>query len=238
MVYEKLFFQMNISCNKKKVKQAVNIVSIKEKIQGLVVEWDTDGLKDYCRSLLKNNEESASDLLKIIGDVMKFVGDQFEEEEIFLPELIGSAETVKAAIDEVLDPAIRASGEEKETMGKVVIGTVESDVHSIGKDLVGSFLFSNGFEVYNLGVEVTADQFISKAEEVGANVIGLSSLLTMSMDFQKEVIEELKKRGLRDKYKVIVGGAPTSEDWAEKIGADGWADDAIEAVELIKRILK
>jgi methylmalonyl-CoA mutase cobalamin-binding domain/chain len=169
---------------------------------------------------------------------MKIVGDQFEEEEIFLPELIGSAETVKVAIDEVLDPAIRAAGEEKETMGKVVIGTVESDVHSIGKDLVGSFLFSNGFEVYNLGVEVTANQFITKAEEVGADVIGLSSLLTMSMDFQKQVIEELNKRGLRSKYKVIVGGSPTSEDWAEQIGADGWADDAIEAVELIKRIMK
>ena len=212
-------------------------MSIKDKIKELVVEWETEGLKEYCQSLLKNNEVTASNLLKIIGDIMKFVGDQFEEEEIFLPELIGSAETVKVTIDEVLDPAIRATGEEKETMGKVVIGTVESDVHSIGKDLVGSFLFSNGFEVFNLGVEVTADQFISKAEEVGADIIGLSSLLTMSMDFQKQVIEELKKRGLRDKYKVIVGGSPTSEDWAERIGADGWADDATEAVELIKKLV-
>jgi methylmalonyl-CoA mutase cobalamin-binding domain/chain len=168
---------------------------------------------------------------------MKFVGNQFEEEEIFLPELIGSAETVKVVIDDILDPAIRAAGEEKETMGKVVIGTVESDVHSIGKDLVGSFLFSNGFEVYNLGVEVTADQFISKAEEIGADVIGLSSLLTMSMVFQKQVIDELKKRGLRDKYKVIVGGSPTSDDWAENIGADGWADDAIETIALVKKLL-
>lgn len=212
-------------------------MSINEKIKDLVLEWDTEGLKSFCQSNLKSNEATASNLLKIIGEVMKYVGDQFEDEEIFLPELIGSAETVKAVIDEVLDPAIRAAGEEKETMGKVVIGTVESDVHSIGKDLVGSFLFSNGFEVYNLGVEVTADQFISKAEEVGADVIGLSSLLTMSMDFQKQVIEELKNRGLRQKYKVIVGGSPTSEDWAEQIGADGWADDAIEAVELIKRIM-
>jgi len=213
-------------------------VSIKEKIKELVTEWDSEGLKDYCRSILESNDAKASSLLKIIGEVMKYVGDQFENEDIFLPELIGSAETVKAAIDEVLDPAIRAAGEEKESMGKVVIGTVESDVHSIGKDLVGSFLFSNGFEVYNLGVEVSADQFISKAEEVGADVIGLSSLITMSMDFQKQVIEELKNRGLREKYKVIVGGSPTSEDWAEQIGADGWADDAIEAVELIKRIIK
>ena len=213
-------------------------MSIKEKIKELVVEWDSEGLKNYCQSILQSNEATASNLLEIIGDVMKFVGDQFEEEEIFLPELIGSAETVKVAIDEVLDPAIRTAGEEKKTMGKVVIGTVESDVHSIGKDLVGSFLFSNGFEVYNLGVEVTADQFITKAEEVDADVIGLSSLLTMSMDFQKQVIEELNNRGLRDKYKVIVGGSPTSEDWAEQIGADGWADDAIEAVELIKHIMK
>lgn len=213
-------------------------MSIKEEIKELVLEWDNEGLKGYCKSILEKEEITASNLLKIIGEVMKYVGDQFEKEEIFLPELIGSAETVKATIDEVLDPAIRAAGEEKRTMGKVVIGTVESDVHSIGKDLVGSFLFSNGFEVYNLGVEVTADQFITKAEEVGADIIGLSSLLTMSMDFQKQVIEELKNRGLRAKYKVIVGGAPTSEDWAELIGADGWADDAIEAVELIKRIMK
>jgi len=144
---------------------------------------------------------------------------------------------VKVVVDEVLDPAIRATGEEKEIMGKVVIGTVESDVHSIGKDLVGSFLFSNGFEVYNLGVEVTADQFITKAAEVGADIIGLSSLLTMSMDFQKQVIAELEKRGVRDRYKVIVGGSPTSEDWAEQIGADGWADDAIEAITLVKKLL-
>jgi len=169
-------------------------VSVNDKIKKLVVEWETERLKEYCQSILKNNEATASGLLKIIGDIMKFVGNQFEEEEIFLPELIGSAETVKAVIDEVLDPAIRevldpairASGEEKKSMGKVVIGTVESDVHSIGKDLVGSFLFSNGFEVYNLGVEVTADQFISKAEEIGADIIGLSSLLTMSMVFQKQ----------------------------------------------------
>lgn len=212
-------------------------MSIEEKIKELVVEWDKEGLKELCRSSLDKQEASPEKLLKIIGNIMKFIGDQFEREEIFLPDLIGAADTVKDAIDEVLDPAIRDSGGVKETLGKIVIGTVESDVHSIGKDLVASFLFANGFEVFNLGVEVSADKFISKAEEIGANIIGLSSLLTMSMDFQRQVIEELKKRGLRTKYKVIVGGAPTSEDWAEQIGADGWADDAIEAVELSKKLL-
>lgn len=213
-------------------------MSIEEEIKSLVADWDKEGLKQLCKSLLNNSEASPEKLLKIIGDIMKFIGDQYENEEIFLPDLIGAADTVKEAIDEVLDPAIRKKGGEKETLGKIVIGTVESDVHSIGKDLVASFLFANGFEVFNLGVEVTAEEFISKAEEVRAQVIGLSSLLTMSMDFQRQVIEELQKRGLRNKYKVIVGGAPTSEDWAQQIGADGWADDAIEAVELMKNLIK
>jgi len=213
-------------------------MEIKDKVKEFVNEWDKEGLKELCKSLLSKNEATPEELLKIIGNIMKDIGDQFENEDIFLPDLIGAADTVKDAIDEVLDPAIREAGGKKETLGKIVIGTVESDVHSIGKDLVGSFLFANGFDVFNLGVEVTAEEFISKAEEVGAQIIGLSSLLTMSMDFQRQIIEELNKRGLRDKYKVIVGGAPTSEDWAEKIGADGWADDAIEAVELTKNLIK
>ena len=213
-------------------------MTIEEKMKNLVVDWDENGLKELCSSLLKENQTSAEELLKIIGSIMKFIGDQFENEEIFLPDLIGSANVVKAVIDEVLDPAIRAKGGEMKTLGKVVIGTVESDVHSIGKDLVASFLFSNGFEVFNLGVEVTAEEFINKAEEVNADIIGMSSLLTMSMDFQRQVIEELNKRGLREKYRVIVGGAPTSEEWAQQIGADAWADDAIEAVAMIKKIIE
>ena len=213
-------------------------MSLKEQIKELVEEWDEDGLKKLCRSVLDNQEASAEEILEIIGNLMKFIGSQFENEDIFLPDLIGAAGVVKIVIDDVLDPAIRASGSEKKTLGKIVIGTVESDVHSIGKDLVSSFLFSNGFDVYNLGVEVTADEFINKAEEVGAKIIGMSSLLTMSMDFQRQVIEELKKRGLREKYKVIVGGAPTTEEWSEQIGADGWADDAIETVNLVKKLIE
>lgn len=213
-------------------------MSLKEQIKELVEEWDEDGLKKLCRSVLDNQEASAEEILEIIGNLMKFIGSQFENEDIFLPDLIGAAGVVKTVIDDVLDPAIRASGSEKKTLGKIVIGTVESDVHSIGKDLVSSFLFSNGFDVYNLGVEVTADEFINKAEEVGAKIIGMSSLLTMSMDFQRQVIEELKKRGLREKYKVIVGGAPTTEEWSEQIGADGWADDAIETVSLVKKLIE
>jgi len=208
-----------------------------ESMKKAILEWDEDGLKKICLSTIENKEATPAEIIKSIGKIMQFVGERFEQEEIFLPDLVGSANTVKAVIDEVLDPAIKAIGEERETRGKIVIGTVETDVHSIGKDLVGSFLFSNGFEVYNLGVEVPAVKFIEKAEEVGAQVIALSSLLTMSMDFQRQLIQELEDRGLRNKYKVIVGGSPTSEEWAEQIGADGWADDAIEAVSLIKKLL-
>lgn len=210
---------------------------LEERIKEIIIDWDEEGLKNLCLTSIDTKEASPAELLKIIGRVMQFIGSQFEDEEIFLPDLVGAANVVKNTVDDVLDPAIRKSGESKETLGKIVIGTVEGDVHSIGKDLVGSFLFSNGFEVLNLGEEVPASVFVEKAEEFGAQVIGLSSLITMSMGFQREVIEELTKRGLRDKYKVIIGGSPTSVEYADEIGADGWADDAIEAVALVKKIL-
>ena len=213
-------------------------MSLEEKIKELVMEWEEEELLRLCKSLIESKEARPADLLKLIGSIMADIGDLFEKEEIFLPDLIGAAEVVKNVIDEVLDPAIRASGQKRESLGKVVLGTVQGDVHSIGKDLVAAFLFSNGFEVFNIGEEVPPAKYIEKAEEVGAQIIGLSSLLTMSMDIQRQVIQELNDRGLREKYKVIVGGSPTSEEWAGEIGADGWADDAIEAVQLAKKLIE
>ncbi len=211
---------------------------LEEKIEEAIVAWDEDSLKELCNSSIESDDVGASELLRIIGRIMRKIGKLFEEEEIFLPDLIGAANVVKNVIDDVLDPAIKNSGEKRETLGRVVLGTVEGDVHSIGKDLVAAFLFSNGFEVFNLGEEVPPAKYIEKAEEFNAQIIGLSSLLTMSMDIQRQVIEELKNRGLRNKYKVIIGGSPTSEEWAKEIDADGWADDAIEAVMLAKKIIQ
>jgi len=210
----------------------------KEEIYDSILNYDEEGLKKICKSTLDKDKIKPIDLVNIIGDIMSEYGEKFEKEEIMLPELIVVANIVKSTIDEIIDPAIRASGEKRETKGKIVIGTVESDIHSIGKDLVASFLFSNGFEVYNLGVDVPAAKFLEKAEEVNADIIGLSSLITLSLDFQKQVIDVLIKNGVRDKYKVIVGGAPTSADWAKKIGADAWADDSLEAVKKINELLK
>jgi len=208
------------------------IMSLKEQIEEAVLDFDEDKLKEICKTALDAKEATAVELLRTIGAIMKNVGEQFEQEEIFLPELIAAANTVKVTIDELLDPVIRASGETKETKGIVVIGTVEGDIHSIGKDLVGSFLFANGFEVHNLGVDVSPEAFLAKAEEVGATIIGMSALLSISMDIQRKFIELLNEKEVRDKYKIVVGGAPTSDDWAKNIGADGWADDAIGAVKL------
>ncbi|TFF99555.1 MAG: hypothetical protein EU541_04605 [Promethearchaeota archaeon] len=213
-------------------------MTIKEELSGAILNYEEEKLKNLCRTAIEEKALTPIELVNIIGDIMALLGEQFEKEEIMLPELIVAANIVKDTIDEIIDPAIKARGEKRESKGKVVIGTVESDVHSIGKDLVASFLFSNGYEVYNLGVDVPAGKFIEKAEEVNADVIGLSSLVTLSMDFQKQVIEELNKRGLKDKYKVIVGGAPTSENWAVKIGADAWADDSLEAVIKINNLLQ
>jgi len=212
-------------------------MSLKEQLQDAIMEFDEELLQEICQKALNESQTTPEELLVYIGEIMKVVGDLYQSGEFYLPELIGASSAVQEAIDKVLDPAIKTRGSERNSHGKVVIGTVEGDVHSIGKDLVGSFLFANGFEVFNLGVEVPAKAFIDKAEEVGATVIGLSSLLTMSMGFQQEVIKELNARGLRDKYKVIVGGSPTTQDWAKQIGADGWADDAVEAVLLVKQLL-
>ncbi len=213
-------------------------MSIDERIKDLILNFDKNGLKEFCRKAIDSNEATPESIIKIIGDIMKLIGIKFEKEEYYVPELIMASNVVKVTMDEIIDPVIKKLGKsERQTKGKVIIGTVEGDIHSIGKDLVGSFLFSNGFEVFNIGVDVTAQAFIDKAEEVGAQIIGLSALITMSMDEQRRVIEELKSRGIREKYKVIIGGSPTSEEWAKQIGADGWADDAIEAVALAKKLL-
>jgi len=179
------------------------------------------------------------DLLEVIeqGYVpgIQKVGDLWEEGEYFLPELISSAEAMKAAMS-VLDPELKRRSLSSHMGGRVVIGTVEGDIHDIGKNLVASMLQAGGFEVYDLGADVKLERFIEKAEEVGAGMICLSALLTTTMTNQRRLLGLLKDRGLRDKYKVLVGGAPASRKWAEEIGADGYAENAVAAVKLAKTL--
>lgn len=158
---------------------------------------------------------------------MNELGDQFGRGEIFLPELIFATEVMKVVTDRV-DEELAAKGEDAAEKGKMVMATVEGDVHDIGKGICVSMLKSCGLEVYDLGREVPADTIIEKAEEVGADIIGTSALLTTTMVVQKELEEKLKERGLRDKYVTMVGGSPITQRWADKIGASAYTEDASE----------
>jgi corrinoid protein of di/trimethylamine methyltransferase len=164
------------------------------------------------------------------------VGDAFGCGDAFLPDLVLAGEAMKAVVA-VLDPELAKRGAKRQTLGNVVVGTVKGDIHDIGKTLVATMLSASGFQVYDLGVDVPPERFAQKAREVGAVIVGVSALLTTTMVNQKSVIEALDDLGLRPQVRVMVGGAPVTRAWAERIGADGYSEDAIGAVAEAKRIL-
>jgi len=164
------------------------------------------------------------------------VGDLFAKGEFFLPELVQGAEAMKAAVA-VLEPALEAAGGHSTSLGTAVAGTVAGDIHEIGKTIVCSMMSAAGFKVHDVGCDVSVETFIEKAKETDADVLLLSALLTTTMPNQQKTIDALKADGLRDKVKVLVGGAPTTSAWADEIGADGYAEDAIGAVARAKEVL-
>lgn len=168
---------------------------------------------------------------------MREIGDQFARMEIFLPEMMLAAHAMQAVMRE-LDPEIQKSAVHPiEKKGIVVIGTVEGDMHEIGKDIVIILLQVQGFEVHDLGINVNALDFVRKAEEVQADIIGASSLMTTTMPGQREIIEFLKEKGVREKYHVILGGAPVTREWVEECGADSWGENAGVTVEVLERVM-
>jgi len=164
---------------------------------------------------------------------IRALGEAFDRMEIFLPQLVMAADAMKAGTTLFEGAAIR-EGRTLPKKGVVVLGTVEGDIHDIGKTIVAAMLQANGYEVHDLGVEVPAPRFIQSAEEVGAQIIGMSALLSTTMLFQRDVIGLLRNKGLQDKYFLLVGGAPVTQDWADEIGADAYARDAVEAVKLLE----
>jgi trimethylamine corrinoid protein len=202
-------------------------------IRKAIVEGD----KSRARELAREAIGLGADLNEVIdkGYVpgIQAVGELWEKGEYFLPELISSAECMKAAMD-ILQPEMAKANIKSRSLGKVVIGTVEGDIHDIGKNLVASMLQANGFEVFDLGADVKLERFIEKAEVEKADIICLSALLTTTMLNQKRFIEMLKQKGHYGKYKVLVGGAPATRKWADDIGAQGFAENAALAVKAAK----
>jgi len=174
---------------------------------------------------------------KGFADPIRELGEAFDRMEVFLPELTLGADAMKAGVS-VLEQALNERGEKLETKGTVVVGTVEGDIHDIGKSVVATLLQANGYEVHDLGVDVPAQSIIAAAESHKANIIALSALLSTTMLYQRDVIEILKNKGVRNKYFVLVGGAPVTQAWADEIGADGFAHDAFEAVQLLDKIME
>jgi len=206
------------------------------KITASLVEGEPDETVALTRQALEAHLEP----LTIINDGlvlgMNIVGEKYQSGEYFLPHLIIAANGMQQAMA-LLDPELKARQQALARAGTMVIGSVAGDIHEIGKTLVGTMMSAAGFEVHDLGVDVPTETFVNKVNETGANLLGLSALLTTTMAVQREVIEALEEAGIRDRVKVIVGGAPVSHEWADSIGADGYAEDAVGAIELARRLL-
>ncbi len=209
-------------------------MSFPEKCKDAILAGDIDLSQNLAQKAVAENLDinAAIDAFSL---AIREAGNLFEEGEFFLPELMRSAEAMKAAMT-VFDPII-SEGKEDRSLGRVVIGTIEGDIHDIGKTLVASMLSAEGFDVHDLGADVPISTFIDTALEVNADIICISALLTTTMVGQKRLIDTLKEKNLRDKFKILIGGAPVSKKWTEEIGADGTAENAISAVKLARNLV-
>ncbi|NIO04891.1 MAG: cobalamin-binding protein [Proteobacteria bacterium] len=207
-----------------------------DRLAKTVVDCD----KNECIRLINEGLAKGMDPLEAIekglGKGIIKVGDDFGEGSCFLPELIGAADVMKEGVA-ILDEKIRAEGKTRRSLGKVVIGTVKGDIHDIGKSVVAAVLQANGYDVVDLGIDVEADRFVKAVTEHNADCVGMSSLLTLAIQQMGTVIEHLRQAKLRDKVKVMVGGAPVTQEFADEIGADAFGYDAADAVRKMETLL-
>ncbi|MCJ7504782.1 MAG: corrinoid protein [Acidobacteriia bacterium] len=204
------------------------------KLTNAILNGDAKGAAAITQEALAANVDPQELVAKYMIPAMDEVGRRFETGDCFVPELLISARAMKAAL-QLIRPLLAAKG--AEPLSRVVIGTVKGDLHDIGKNLVASMLEGAGFAVSDLGVDVPPDKFIAEIREKKAQLVALSALLTTTMPYMKTVIEELKKAGVREHVKVMVGGAPVTQRFADEIGADGYSDNANGAVGLARRLV-
>jgi dimethylamine corrinoid protein len=206
-----------------------------KELSDAVVEMDEERAAAIANSIVENGMDAYEAIEKGLADGMNRAGQLFEAEEYFIPELLICSDAMYAGLA-VLKPHLRVR--EEEQSHKVIIGVVEGDTHDIGKNLVKIMLETSGFEVIDLGRDVPPEDFVSRAGEVGADFIALSTLMTTTMDGMEYVIKLLEEQGVRDRFRVIVGGGPISQAFARRIGADGYAVNAADAVKLARSLAK
>lgn len=209
-----------------------------QELQAAIIELEEDRVEELTLQAIDEGYNPLDILEDGLTAGVKTVGDMFGRGEIFLPQLAMAADCMRAGVQHV-DPLLAEMEiAEEDSAGVVVIGTVAEDIHNIGKNILVTMLKANGFDVIDLGVEVPNEEFVQAVKEHEPDILGMSALMTMTMDHQEEVIERLEEEGLRDEVKIMVGGAPTSEEWREEIGADGYGDNADVAVKRAEELLE
>lgn len=207
-----------------------------KKMAQSIIDGDSDVSVELANQAVAENIDPIQAITDGFVVGVNVVGEAFANGDAFLPELVMAGEAMKAAVT-ALEPEMKKRGTERKMLGKIVLATVEGDIHEIGKSLVGTMLSASGFQVYDMGVDVATAKIIAKVKEVDADIVAMSALLTTTMVKQKEVIDMLDKEGLRRKVKVMVGGAPVTRDWVQRIEADGYSEDAIGAVNVAKNLM-
>jgi trimethylamine corrinoid protein len=208
---------------------------ILKRLKDMVLEFDIDNAEAAAKEAIEAGIDPI-DAANALTEGIQIIGDRFGSGELFLPDLVCASEVLKKAFP-VINAEFERRGEESKKLGKVIIGTVFGDIHSIGKDMVSTLLYAAGFEVVDLGINVKSEDFLKAVRDEDPDVLAMSALLTTTSREQKNVIEGLKEAGLRDKVKVIVGGSPINQEFADSIGADGYGATAPEGVRLVKRFL-
>lgn len=210
--------------------------AIFENLFNAIVGISEERVKKAANELVKGKIDPLEGIEKGLSKGMEVIGERFEKLEIYLPELIMAGDVFNSAM-EILEPEILARGKSVAKKGTIVIGTAKGDIHEIGKDIVAMLLKTAGFEVHNIGKDVPTPTFLQEAEKAKADIIGVSALLTTTLLGQKNLIDLLRETGKRNRYIVMVGGGPTSQDWADKIGADGYGRTAKEAVSVALKLI-
>jgi corrinoid protein of di/trimethylamine methyltransferase len=201
-----------------------------------IIDGDSDAARDLAQQAIQQGIDPLEAINQGFVVGVNHVGSEFSCGNAFLPELVMAGEAMKAAVS-TLEPEMTKRGTQRQVHGTVVLATIHGDIHEIGKTLVGTMLSASGFKVYDLGVDVPVARIVEKAREVNADIVGVSALLTTTMLRQKDVIEALDDVGLRPRVKVMVGGAPVTRQWVQEIGADGYSEDAIGAVQVAMQLV-